>query len=86
MEQKRKVEVFPAGCPVCQGVVGMVKELACPHCEIVFYNLNNNEGRATAYGVTAVPAVAVDGKLLECCRYKPITRGDLQAAGVGQSR
>jgi glutaredoxin 3 len=86
MEQKRKIEVFTAGCPVCQGVVDMVKELACSHCESTFYNLNNNEGleKARAYGVTAVPAVAVNGALLECCKRRPITREDLEAAGTGK--
>ncbi len=87
MEQKRKVEVFTAGCPVCQGVLDMVEELACSHCELIFYNLNKNEGvdQARAYGVTAVPAVAINGELLETCRRKPITRKDLQAAGLGKS-
>ena len=27
--QKRKIEVFTAGCPVCEPVVEMVKSLAC---------------------------------------------------------
>ncbi|SPF41464.1 Uncharacterized 9.0 kDa protein in mobE 3'region [Syntrophobacter sp. SbD1] len=87
MERRRKVEVFTAGCPVCQGVVDMVKELACPHCELIFYNLNNNEGveQAKSYGVAAVPSVAINGALLECCKHKPITREDLQAAGLGKS-
>jgi hypothetical protein len=86
MEQRRKVEVFTAGCPVCQGVVETVKEFACTHCELIFYNLNNNEGveQAKSYGVTAVPAVAINGALLECCKRKPITKEDLQAAGLGE--
>jgi len=86
MNQKRKVEVFTAGCPVCVGVVSMVKELTCPHCETIFYNLNENEGveQAKSYGVTAVPAVAVNGALLECCKHRPITREDLKNAGLGE--
>jgi hypothetical protein len=88
MAEKRKVEVFTAGCPVCQGVVDIVNELACPHCDVTFYNLNQNEGvdLARAYGVTAVPAVAVDGALLDCCKRRPITKEDLQAAGIGKPR
>lgn len=86
MEKKRKVEVFTAGCPVCQGVVDMVKDLVCENCEVTFYNLNENEGMAEvkAYGITAVPAVAINGALLECCKRRPITKEDLQAAGLGQ--
>ncbi len=86
MERKRKIEVFTAGCPVCQGVVDMVKDLICQHCEVTFYDLHNNEGmeQAKAYGVTAVPAVAVNGALLESCKRRPITREDLKAAGIGK--
>jgi hypothetical protein len=83
---KRKIEVFTAGCPVCQGVVDMVKELSCQHCEVTFYNLQKNEGleEAKNYNVTAVPAVAVNGALLEACKRRPITKEDLKAAGLGE--
>ena len=86
MSRKRKVEVFTAGCPVCQGVVEMVNELACPHCDVDIYNLNQNEGveKAKTYGVNAVPSIAVNGELLECCKRGPITKEDLKAAGIGQ--
>jgi glutaredoxin len=86
MSKKRKVEVFTAGCPVCEGVVNMVNELACPHCEVTIYNLNNDEGveEAKAYGVDAVPSIAVNGHLLECCKRGPVTEEDLAAAGIGK--
>ena len=86
MSEKRRVEVFTAGCPVCQGVVDMVNEMACTHCDITIYNLNNDEGvdEAKAYGVTAVPSIAVNGHLLECCKRGPITKKELQAAGIGK--
>lgn len=87
MAQKRRVEVFTAGCSVCQGLVDMVNELACPHCEVIVYNLNKNEGLAesNAYGVTALPAVAVNGQLLDCCKRGPITRESLELAGIGKA-
>lgn len=64
----------------------MVNELTCPQCDVTFYNLSKNEGinQAKDYGVTAVPAVAVNGVLLDCCRRGPVTREDLQAAGIGK--
>ncbi len=63
MSVKRKVEVFTAGCAVCQGVVEMVNELSCPICGVAIYNLNKNEGvdEAKTYGVTALPSVVVNG-------------------------
>ena len=36
---KRQIEVFTAGCPVCEPVVKMVKEMACDSCEVTVYNL-----------------------------------------------
>ena len=86
MTQKREVEVFTAGCPICQGVVDMVDELSCPACDVAIYKLNHKEGveEANAYGVTALPAVVVNGQLLECCKRSPITRDELQAAGIGK--
>ena len=86
MSDKRKVEVFTAGCMICQGVVEMVNEMACPHCEVTIYNLNNDEGveEAKAYGVDAVPSIAVNGQLLECCKRGPVTKEDLAAAGIGK--
>lgn len=35
MTTKRKVEIFTAGCAVCDETVSKVKALACPSCEIV---------------------------------------------------
>jgi hypothetical protein len=86
MAARRKLEVFTAGCAVCQGVVEMVNELACPHCDVAIYNLNKDEGvdEARGYGITALPSVVVDGKLLECCERGPITKEGLEAAGIGQ--
>jgi hypothetical protein len=86
MVQKRKVEVFTAGCPVCSGVLDMVNELTCPDCDVTVYNLNKNEGieKAKAYGITAMPSVVVNGQLLDFCKRRPITREDLEAAGIGK--
>lgn len=86
---KRKVEVFTAGCPVCETAVKTVKSLACPSCEVVVYDLNKGcatdecRQKAKDYGVKRLPAVAVDGRLLECCRQGDVSAEALRAAGVG---
>lgn len=88
---KRRIEVFTAGCPVCDKTVKLVKSLACPSCEVVVYDLNKgcktNECRRKAknYGIQRVPAVAVNGKLVECCKTQPVSAAALRAAGVGQA-
>ena len=89
MNAKRKVEVFTAGCPLCDPVVELVKKTACPSCEVVVYDLNagcaTNECRekAKVYGINRVPAVVVNGRLLECCVTGTVSEENLRAAGVG---
>ncbi|MCG1139880.1 thioredoxin family protein [Staphylococcus epidermidis] len=84
---KRLVEVFTAGCSVCEGAVQQVKDLACSNCEVVVYDLNKRcdtlecEAKAKAYGVKSVPAVAIDGKLVSS---NGIDIDALKAAGLGQ--
>lgn len=87
--KKRKVEVFTSGCPLCEPVVELVKKTACSSCEVIIYDLNagcdTNECRdkAKQYGVARVPAVVVNGKLLDCCKTGTVSEKELRAAGVG---
>ena len=86
---KRLIEVFTAGCSVCEGAVQQVKDLACDNCEVVVYDLYKKcdtlecEAKAKAYGVKSVPAVAINGKLVDCCN-NGIDIDALKAAGLGQ--
>ena len=83
------IEVFIAGCPLCDEAVKTVKEAACPNCTITVYDLREGcetmecREKARAYGVTRVPAVVVDGKLCSCCEGSKVNAADLHAAGVG---
>lgn len=87
---KRTVEIFSANCPVCDPVVKMVKDLACDQCEVTVYNLVNQcddkicLNKMIQYGIQRVPAIAVNGKLLDCCKYEEITETTLKEAGIGQ--
>ena len=84
---KRQVEVFVAGCPVCEPTLRLVREFACPDCEVTVRDVREapTAAKASAYGVRAVPAVAVDGQLASCCTNAGPTREALVAAGVGQA-
>lgn len=89
MTNKRNVEVFTAGCPVCTPTVKTVQEVACPSCNVTVYDLHEgcetNECREAAhrYNLKTVPAVVVDGKLASCCENHGISAEQLRAAGVG---
>lgn len=88
---KRKIELFTAGCTVCEPVVEMVKAMACSSCEVIIYNIaqpcETKEclEKVKAYGIKALPAIAVDGKLLSCCQNKAISVDELKKAGIGQA-
>jgi hypothetical protein len=87
---KRKIEVFTAGCYVCDGVVKKIKELTCPNCEVIVYDLNKKcetnecEDKAKQYGIKSVPAVAISGKLIDCCTNKGVDFETLKRADLGQ--
>ena len=42
--------------------------------------------KAKKYGVNSVPAVVVDGKILDCCKRGKITKRNLLEAGLGTRR
>lgn len=82
---KRQVEVFTAGCPICDPAVQLVRELACPDCEVTLYDLHQSGvEKARQHGVTRLPAVVVDGAICACCEDGGVLREQLQAAGLGQ--
>jgi glutaredoxin 3 len=85
MAGKRKVEVFSAGCPTCREAVETVKRAACPSCDVIVLDMHDVEvaRRAKALGVRSVPAVAIDGKLAQCCTGRGIDEQVLRAAGLG---
>ena len=86
MPQKRKVEIFSAGCAVCEETIALVKGLACTSCEVEVLDMKRADvaARAKGLGVRSVPAVAIDGKLSDCCTGRGPQADALKAAGLGQ--
>ncbi|MCI0330341.1 MAG: thioredoxin family protein [candidate division Zixibacteria bacterium] len=81
----RTIEIFTVGCPVCDEAVKQVESLACPSCDIRILDLRNEkeaQARAQQYGVKRVPAVAVNGKLADCCQ-EGIDAVVLRGLGLG---
>ena len=86
MTTKRQIEVFSAGCSVCQETVDLVNQIACPSCEITVLDMRDQAvaQRARTLGVMSVPAVAIDGQLADCCTGRGVDEDTLRRAGVGQ--
>ncbi len=84
MIPKRKVEIFTAGCFLCDEAVKTVKAIACADCKVIVNDLHT-EGieKAKEYGVTCVPTVVVDGKIVDCCVRGKVDPERLKAAGIG---
>ncbi len=85
MSAKRTIEVFSAGCPACEEAIDLVNRIACPSCDVQVLDMHDAAvaSKATEYGVRRVPAVAVDGKLADCCVIAGVDEAGLRAAGVG---
>jgi len=81
-----KVEIFSAGCSVCNETVELVKRISCPSCDLTVLNLNDQKvaQRARSLGIRSVPAAVIDGKLASCCAGGGPNESDLRAAGIGQ--
>jgi glutaredoxin len=83
--EKRKIEIFSAGCSVCDETVQLVNSMACSSCDVQVLDMRQADvaARAKVYGVKSVPAVVIDGKLSDCCSNRGIDAKTLKAAGLG---
>jgi hypothetical protein len=86
MTTKRKIEVYSAGCSVCQEAIARVKAAACPSCDVTIHDMHDPHvaSRARSLGIRSVPAVVIDGKLADCCAGRGPDMATLRAAGLGQ--
>lgn len=82
----RKIEIFSAGCGVCEETIQLVRSLACDSCDITVVDMNDaiTASRAKQLGIKSVPAVVIDGKLASCCEGRGPDAESLKAAGLGQ--
>ncbi len=85
MARQRTIEVFSAGCPVCDDLISAVQQAACPWCSVVVLDMNDPKAahRGEQLGVRSLPAVAVDGALAPCCSGRGPDLGVVRQAGLG---
>lgn len=87
MSAKRKIEIFSAGCPACDETIKLVNDNACSSCEVEILNVNESstQQKMKSLGIKSIPAVAIDGKLADCCAGKGPDLEKLKAAGLGKA-
>lgn len=86
MVQKRNIEIFSAGCPVCDDMVRRVQAIACPSCTVTVLDMNEPSvsARAATLGIRSLPAVVIDGNLADCCAGRGPDETTLRTAGLGR--
>ncbi len=61
------IEIFSGGCALCQETVEIVSVGKCKDCQLIIHNVGNPSEEVkdsmTAYGVTSVPTIIIDGKI-----------------------
>ena len=84
---KRKIEIFSAGCGVCEEAIAEVKAAACPSCDVSVVNVADTAqaARAKSLGIRSLPAVVIDGRLANCCAGGGIDLDVLRGAGLGRA-
>ena len=85
MTNRRKIEIFSAGCPVCQEAIAEIRDNSCASCDVTILDMNDPSvsNRAKSLGIKSVPAVVIDGKLADCCEGRGPDIEILKAAGLG---
>ena len=86
MAPTRTVEVFSAGCPICEETIQLIADLACPSCRVTVLDMREPAvaARARRLGVQSIPAAAINGELAACCTQRGPGEEALREAGLGQ--
>ena len=86
MTNTRKIEIYSAGCSICNTVIDKIRDAACKSCDIVILDMMLPEVQRSAagIGILSLPAVVIDGKLASCCSGRSVDMDVLRRAGLGQ--
>lgn len=84
---QRKIEIFSAGCSICDEAVQAVREAACESCDVQVRQMSDPKAAEDAkrYGIQSLPAVVVDGQLASCCSGRGVNIEELRSLGLGQA-
>jgi len=86
MTGKRKIEIYSAGCSICNNAIDQIREASCPSCEIIIHDMMLPEVQRSAggLGILSLPAVVIDGRPSGCCAGRGVDLDVLREAGLGQ--
>lgn len=86
MANQRQIDIYSAGCALCEKTVAMVRGMVCPSCAVAVHDMTDPAVASAAkdLGITAVPAVVIDGRLAACCTSGGPDAETLKAAGIGR--
>ena len=87
MTTTRQIEIFSAGCQICEDTVALVNRLTCSLCDVKVLDMKDQTvaSRAKKLGIRTIPAVVIDGQVASCCTGQGPTEEELRRAGVGQA-
>lgn len=84
----RKIEIYTAGCPICDEQITRIREVACSNCDIEVLNVKDNSialEKSKTYGINSLPSVVIDGVLAQCCSNRGINIDILKTLGLGKN-
>jgi hypothetical protein len=86
MVTKHQVDIYSAGCTVCEEAISLVKQVAGGNSDVTVHRMQDIETArcAKAFGITSLPAVVIDGKLAACCAGRGVDEAVLRVAGLGK--
>jgi len=85
MSATRHIEIFSAGCQICEDTISLVQHLTCPSCHVTVLGMKDPavSRRSRELKIHTIPAVVIDGKLVDCRFGTVPSVTALRAAGVG---
>ncbi len=74
MKEKQLLEIFSAGCVICQEAIKVITKKYGQTYEIKILDMHNADvaAHAKGLGITTVPSVVIDGKIADCCAGRGI--------------
>ena len=64
----KEIEVFTAGCYLCEETLDIVNQAKCDECTVIERNISEDCGcgcidKAREYGIRTIPTIVIDGKI-----------------------